>query len=366
MAHSMGGLICRTALQRVLEHPETSVSKLCTIGTPHGGIDPKVGGGIGDWLMKTVGPNGSHVFAPERMSKYMVPDGFDVDTVKPKRGGEWDPRIMIGTFPPERVLSIVGTNARDYEVAHGLSSLAMGEQSDGLVAIANAYVKKSARAYVHRSHSGRYGLVNSEEAYLNLKRFLLGSLRVQIEIDGLDRDLLMDRVWQADARLAIRELPVLVHEQTAEHFCPVDLNSQAKDQARPLSPVPLITMFLAPNRERATCRYALSLKVISLKEEGGWFGFGDHLEQIADWEDSLVIDLQIENEGERVGDVTGGWFAWNSTLSGRIAEPERMPNPLNWQRDDAGIWEGSVPLPDTARAMLGAEARLQFSAKLWD
>ena len=352
VAHSMGGLICRTALQRVLNDPETVVSKLCTIGTPHGGIDPKLGGGIGDWLMKTVGPNGSDVFAPARMSKYMVPDGFDVDAA-PKRGREWDPRVMVGSFPTERILSIVGTNARDYEVAHGLSSLAMGEQSDGLVAIANAYVKKSARAYVHRSHSGRYGLVNSEEVYANLKRFLLGSLRVQIEIDGLDRAKLKGRVWQADARLAIRELPVLIHEQTADHYCPVDLNAEAADQASPMSPVPLITMFLAPNPEKATCRYALSLKVTSLKQESGWFGLGDHLEQIADWEDSLITDLVIENTGDKAGEVSSGSYAWNSTLSGRIADAEAMPSGLGWQRDAEGIWQGSVSLPDTARAMLG-------------
>jgi pimeloyl-ACP methyl ester carboxylesterase len=365
VAHSMGGLICRTVLQRELDHPETIVSKLCTIGTPHGGIDPELGGGIGDWLMKTVGPNGSDIFAPERMCEYMTPDDFDSQSA-PQRKGKWDPRVMVGTFPTDRVLSIVGTNARDYEVAHGLSSLAMGEQSDGLVAVANAYVKKSARAYVHRSHSGRYGLLNSEEAYANLKRFLFGSLRVQIEIDGLNRDLLKDRVWQADARLAIRELPVLIHEQTAEHHCPVDLNAQAADVAGALSPVPLITMFLIPNPAKVTCRYALSLKVVSLKQEGGWFGFGDHLEQIADWEDSLIIDLAVENEGEDKGNVTGGWFAWNSALSGRIAEPERMPISLDWNRDDAGVWTGSVPVPPLAARMLGTQTHLQFSARLWD
>ena len=125
-------------------------------------------------------------------------------------------------------------------------------------------------------------------------------------------------------------------------------------------------MFLTPNPVKATCRYALSLKVSSLQQEGGWFGLADHLEQIADWQDSLVIDLQIENQGVDAGNITGGWFGWNSTIDGRIAEPERMPEPLSWQRDDAGVWEGSVPVPATARAMLGAEAHLRFSAVLWD
>lgn len=365
VAHSMGGLICRAALQRVMKNPTDSVSKLCTIGTPHGGIDPKVGGGIGDWIIKNVGPAGSDIFSPSRMSEYMVPDGFDVDAA-PKRGDDWDPRVMVGDFPTERVLSIVGTNARDYEVALGLSAFAMGDQSDGLVAIANAYVKRSSRAYVHRSHSGRYGLVNSEEVYQNLKRFLLGTLRVHIELNGLDKDKLAGRVWQADARMAIRELPVLIHEQTAEHYCPLDLNAEASDKGSPLAPVPMITLFLCPNPEKATCRYALSLKVMSLKQESGWFGLVDHLEQIGDWDDSLVVDLVVENEGERRGQVSGGAYAWNSTLDGRIAETAKMPTSLDWRRLDDGTWRGTVPLPETARSMLGPDAVLDFSARLWD
>ena len=85
---------------------------------------------------------------------------------------------MLSTLASvKRVLSVVGTNAQDYGAARGLSARAMGAQSDGLVAIRNAYVWGSARAYVHRSHSGAYGLVNSEEAYQNLRRFLFGALR---------------------------------------------------------------------------------------------------------------------------------------------------------------------------------------------
>ena len=57
VAHSMGGLICRTALQRAVDEPERTVSKLCTIGTPHGGIDPTLGGsgGLGHRAAGAVG-----------------------------------------------------------------------------------------------------------------------------------------------------------------------------------------------------------------------------------------------------------------------------------------------------------------------
>ena len=43
----------------------------------------------------------------------------------------------------------------------------------------------SPHAFVHRSHSGYFGIVNSEEGYQNLIRFLFGDVRVDgtLEID---------------------------------------------------------------------------------------------------------------------------------------------------------------------------------------
>jgi hypothetical protein len=40
-----------------------------------------------------------------------------------------------------------------------------------------------ATAYAYRSHSGYFGIVNSEEAYQNLSRFLFGDLRADIWLD---------------------------------------------------------------------------------------------------------------------------------------------------------------------------------------
>lgn len=363
VAHSMGGLICRAALQRHLADPVGSVSKLCTIGTPHGGIDPSLGGDVGDWIMKNLDPNGAAIFHPDVMKTYLLPEGFDPTQVPNRPDGKWDSRTMVGPFLPSRVLSIVGTDARDYDVAFGLSSRAIGEQSDGLVAIKDAYVKGSARAYVHRAHSGRYGLVNSEETYQNLRRFLLGSLRVEMEIDGMDAERLGDRVWQADLSVAIRELPVLIDEQTAAHWCPVDLNAAARDRPTPLAPVPLVTLFLAPDPEKDTCRYAVNLRIMSLEQRNGWFRFDDHLEQIADWEDSLVVDLTIAHDGP--GDVTGGTAGWNSMLPQRIADAT-LPTQLTWTERESGVWTGSLDMPETARAMLGDRARICYTVRRWD
>ena len=39
--------------------------------------------------------------------------------------------------------------------------------------VENAYVLGAARAFIHRAHSGPLGMVNSEEGYQNLTRFLV-------------------------------------------------------------------------------------------------------------------------------------------------------------------------------------------------
>jgi pimeloyl-ACP methyl ester carboxylesterase len=362
VAHSMGGLICRSALQRYLPEPATVVSKLFTIGTPHGGIDPELGGAIGDWLIDKFGPNGSDIFQPRRMKEYLLPEGYDGAAETNAKTGRWDPRRMVGTFPVTRVLSVVGTNPTDYDVAFGLSAKAMGPQSDGLVAIRNAYVRGSARAYVHRSHSGRYGLVNSEEVYQNLKRFLFGTLRVELGMRNIDFERDSDRVWQADARLAVRQLPVLMHEQTADHHCPVDLNAEAEARPTPMAPLPLVTTFLLPGK-REFARYALHLKVISLDQKGGIFGFGDHLEQIADWEDTLVVDVAVREDG-LVEEVR---WQWNSELPGRIADKEVLDHKLEWQpASDDESWRPEVPLSSMGKRLLGDDAALALSVALWD
>src|SRR6185369_11439627 len=97
------------------------------------------------------------------------------------------------TLRSDRIFCMVGTNRSDYNVAAGLSRTFAGNGSDGLVRIANAslwgvnsqgkFSTPSATAYCFRSHSGRYGIVNSEEAYQNLVRFLFGDVRVDVWVD---------------------------------------------------------------------------------------------------------------------------------------------------------------------------------------
>ena len=232
----------------------------------------------------------------------------------------------------------------------------MGVQSDGLVAIRNAYVFGSARAYVHRSHSGRYGLVNSEEVYQNMKRFLLGGLRVEVGMHGLH--FREERIWQAEVRLAIRGLSVLVHEQTSEHYCPVDLNAEALHIPTPMSPVPLVTVFLMAN-DQHVCRYALDLKVTSLKETGGIFGFGEHLEQIGDWQDALIVDVVLDDDDV----ATSITWEWNSALRQRPGQPDVLGHTLEWKPNEP---LPHIPLPSVGQFLLGEDASLALGVTKWD
>lgn len=182
VAHSMGGLVCRAFLQNPKlgsAEARSTVDKLFTYATPHNGIDMRIVRNVPGWL--SFGDINN--FNREKMAKYLtVPKGDDVSIVK--------------NFPPERIFNLIGTNPGDYTVARGVSAWAAGDASDGLVRIENATTHgpgpdgkdvSSPRAFVHRSHSGHYGIVNSEEGYQNLTRFLFGALRMDgiLDIDDI-------------------------------------------------------------------------------------------------------------------------------------------------------------------------------------
>lgn len=182
VAHSMGGLVCRAFLQNTKlgsADARRAVDKFFTYATPHNGIDMRIVRNVPGWLSFGDVNN----FNRERMAGYLsLPNDDDVS--------------VVTNFPPERIFNLVGTNPRDYTVAGGLSSWAVGVASDGLVRIDNATTHgldsngkdvSSPRAFVHRSHSGHFGIVNSEEGYQNLTRFLFGALRVDgiLDIDDI-------------------------------------------------------------------------------------------------------------------------------------------------------------------------------------
>ena len=75
--------------------------------------------------------------------------------------------------------------------------------SDGLVRIENATVSEAPRAFAYRSHSGNYGVVNSEDGYQNLVRFLFGDVRVDgtLEVAALPLPASLEKAKESDKQI---------------------------------------------------------------------------------------------------------------------------------------------------------------------
>jgi hypothetical protein len=277
VAHSMGGLIARCYLQktdlfegRYLPQERTlndegsshiAINKLFTYGTPHRGISFREGFGWIETVRDFVGYKGADTFGEVRMREFLSLPDEDLATLNTTRPDLLDP-FGRATSPAKRVFCMVGTNYKDYEL--WLSKKSVGPASDGLVAIENAYVKDAARAYVHRAHSGPFGLVNSEEGYQNLTRFLFGDWRVEIYLDALKvnvegfpgltgEDTL--NFLEVNVDVAVRGLPSYLNSARDRDQSAIivrmtrnyDGNSYCYVQADP-RPVHLFTAFLRTNR----------------------------------------------------------------------------------------------------------------------
>lgn len=364
VAHSMGGLICRSMIQRtipdrppadsmrpgfgVLTRAVDYVDRLFTYGTPHGGIEFGFGFGLIEALRDEFGLGGGDIFGPERMYAYLTPSRLRQD--RPPEN--WDPRNNPDedNFPTERIFCVVGTNSEDYAAALGMSSRAVGVKSDGLVQIENALVTDANHAYVHRSHSGRYGMVNSEEGYQNLIRFLFGDIKITADLADLRLPDAEGLTWQAETRVAVRGLPVILHEQVAGHHCPILIEIRRPEDPAD-RPVPLVTSYLWSQaaRQHGQMRYTLHVRLLSLQENRGIFFWRDHIEQSTDFDDVLVIDVEQRPTG------VVGWAKWASEIDVPLRDYQPSGDPLVDLDDRAGAWSTRVPLPVSGR-FLGEKA----------
>ncbi len=385
VAHSMGGLICRSMIQKIC--PEAGraaadvVDKLYTFATPHNGIAFAVAGL--NIPVPEIAPLGAEIFNHDVMYRYLTPD--EVLQHTPHRPDGWDAHDISGSFDPARVFCLIGTNAADY----GLVSKAVGPKSDGLVQIDNAYVHHANRSFVHRSHSGAYGEVNSEEGYQNLRRFLFGTRKVTAELIDAQLppatgDNVVD-VWQAEVRVSIRGLPVLLSEQRAAHYCPIELGKVAgKNVATRAWPVPeddavtpgpgqagvtggtvcLASAFLLDperaaqlQRESLTpewvsprCRYSLQVSVLHLQQEHHLFFWDNHLETLPEWDDALIVDVGPADDD----DSEHLWMAWQSENPQVTSVPDPITaHPLEPGPGTGGPLTFTIPLPPAGQKLLG-------------
>lgn len=318
VAHSMGGLICRSYLQNRMvpdldnrkgknktKKSSKGVDKVFTYGTPHGGIDFRRGLGWLEGLRDFLDPNNAGNFGPKRMRTFLgLRNRMPINSLN-------------GWFPEERFFCLVGTDAGDYRAAAGLSKRAVGPSSDGLVQIRNASVLRAPRAFVHRSHSGHYGLVNSESGYENLRRFFFGELRVTVEMCGvtvtlppeLEKARQEDRLrasYHIDAVVSVRGVPVELHRRTYDERSAI---FRTYDQLTK-QPTTLFTAFLLPGARVRAKRRSLGLAVRLLirvpdYEVDEEFWLDSHYEGGTLFADKL--NLEVTPRADGLAGVKYGW-----------------------------------------------------------
>jgi len=337
------------------------VARFFTYGTPHGGI--RSAGGVAQWIEATFSPAGSNIFAPELMQGYLDPGKNFGEVCDPG----WDPQVMDDAlFPLNDIFCLIGTDPADYGLG---PRTVMGPQTDGLVHIANAYVRGAQRAYVHKSHSGSYGEVNSEEGYQNLRRFLFGRWAVEAALVDVQLPQQAGVSWQMDMRLAIRGMSVVMSEQTTDHWCPIMLTDPP-----PASGSTLVRTFLLDPADHPAdvavadrqMRYTITLRLFRVHETNGIFDFSNSIEQVPLWSDSLIVDVE---PGQ--GDTTlTAHAAWNSMVPGASQNAasitDQLPDEegalLTFQAEGGNLVT-SVPLPASVlqSGLLGGQANIRLA-----
>jgi len=378
VAHSMGGLICRAFLQNTLlgsRAARQAVDKLFTYATPHNGIDMRIVRNVPGWLSFGDVNN----FNRDRMAEYLdLPQGDDVSVVK--------------NFPPERIFNLVGTNPRDYTVAGGLAAWAVGEASDGLVRIENATTHgpgadgtdvSSPRAFVHRSHSGHYGIVNSEEGYQNLTRFLFGGLRVDgvLDIDditlpaeiqkALDEGRTVNASYQFEVAVSVRGCQWQmtrreVRENSAIFRSYDDLFPGAPGTRRApnrRNSPHLFSVFLDPNKSvkaSNSVSFAFDLKVLVPDYEvGGSLFLRRHYEGGFIWRDLVLVEAIPDTAALHGWRVKYGFQGTNPGKPGVDATTHAIEG-------GAMAWPGlSFDIPVEQKTRPGLRGNLRIEARPW-
>ncbi len=372
IAHSMGGLVCRAFLQNPRlgsNEARRCVGKVFTYATPHNGID-MAGINVPNWLAT----NQLNNFNRDKMAKYLKLENIYKKTDRV----DWLPEE---SFPSEKFFCMIGSNRADYEVAMGASRTFAGHGSDGLVRLENASVwgvdargkfsAPSATAYAYRSHSGYFGIVNSEESYQNLVRFLFGDIRADVWLDidavrlpkdvqkAVDEGKKINALYQFEILASPRGKQWYLSRRTAEEDSAACRSHQ--DLGEPSKKtVYLTTVFLSlrqrvdPNRPSLACSATLGVRApdyeVDLK-----FWPNQHYEGGYLFRDSVVIEIfppSAENaEWQLVYD-------WQTDNLGQAATK------LDTKVLESGKLETSIPFGDEKSP--GISGKLRFILSMWN
>jgi hypothetical protein len=382
VAHSMGGLVCRAFLQNDdygSDEARACVDKFFTYATPHNGIE-LAGVNVPGWLSL----NDVNNFNQENMAKYL---DLEAEFKKSKRV-DWLPEER---FPSRRVFCMVGTNRGDYDVAAGLSRTFAGNGSDGLVRVSNASVwgidKKGklsepcATAYAYRSHSGRYGIVNSEEAFQNLARFLFGDMRVDLwvdvthvavpqELEADDKKGKLEALYQFEALAAPRGKRWFLTRRTSEEDSVAVRRHSVLKQATDAKPesVYLSTIFLANrykvNQARRTLAYSLTLAVkVPDYEVDKRFWADRHYEGENLFRNSIVVEMTPpEKDGEK-WKATYNWQDADVGQSTKKVTPKQMTELPDGRLEITFDFQTGDATPPRSPGIMG---RLRFIVSSWN
>jgi hypothetical protein len=379
VAHSMGGLVCRAFLQNTAlgdAKARKCVDKFFTYATPHNGID-MAGINVPEFL----GLNDINNFNRERMARYLAIEPI----FKKTKRVDW---MQEEIFPSERVFCMVGTNRTDYGAGAGLSRAFAGNGSDGLVRVANASVwginkagkfsEPSATAYCFRSHSGRYGIVNSEEAYQNLVRFLFGDIRVDLwvdvenvrvpqELEQHDAAGKVDGLYQFEVLASPRGKRWYLTRRVVEEDSVACKDHSVLRKATAAAPekIYLSTMFLA-NRYKAnpkfrTLSYSMQIAVrVPDYEVNKQFWPDRHYEGGYLYRDTVVIELKPPTRAGADWQVA---YNWQSKDVGQATKP------VSIEKLKGGKVEIDIPFAtadETPPRSPGLTGRLRFVISLWN
>jgi len=368
VAHSMGGLICRAFLQNPPEGTADTrqfVDKVFTYATPHNGIDLRLINNVPGFFTR----NNAHNFNRGYMAKYLGLRDENDHGPAPKRVDS-----LNNAFDPQRFFSLVGTNHKDYTVASGWSRRAVGPMSDGLVRISNATVRKTPRAFVHRSHSGHYGIVNSEEGYQNLTRFLFGDVRVDgvLEVKDITLPPRIQRAKDDDKTIrASYHFETIVRPRGALY----DLSRRIVDEGsavfrsfdemcrpekcgldHPRHPHLFSTYLSARHRTRSqgALVFSIDLRVqIPEYEIDGFLFLDDHIKGSTLYDETIHLAVDRDDNDE--------WFVrygFDSVTPGRPGrtKAERI------SMDGSTVF--SIPIESSRKP--GINANLQLTARSWN
>ena len=273
---------------------------------------------------------------------------------------------LNGRFPTERIFCLVGTDSRDYGAAGGLARRAVGPLSDGLVQITNASVLGAPRAFVHRSHSGYYGLVNSESGYQNLRRFLFGNIRVLVEMTDVtvtlprrvakekDRGKQIRASYHIDTVFSVRRVPVELNRRTYDEGSAIFRKYRDLTTKRTTLFTAFLMLDARVNRRRRSLGFSLRLELRVPEYEVDGVLLDDHYDGGILFSDKLNVDVTPQTNGpSRI------MYGWDSRT------PNRTSRSLQLSADKDDLISENIPFGRHS-IVPGISGNLFFSVTKWN